>query len=338
MNRNLLTLVSFVLLSSVALGQGSKVELRSDSEIRGSIIRLGDVANISDRDRDRQEWLKEVEICLTPNGEEWLEAQFVRERMMLAGVNLNVVEVTGADRVRIQGRPFEKNVTVSAAKASYDQVDLQPSEVDLQPAVQEHVQRFMETNQTDKGLIRQCSVELSDEALNVIGKANSLGNISGLDLNKTGRQTCKIQVHTPNGYCFVPVNVAIQANARAIRVVRNIQSGETIQASDLEVVAVPQKARSDKWITETEAVVGMQAKQQILEGQLLSNYAVKKPTLVKRNETVTVYSIVDGLRIRSTAKALEEGALDQTILLERGKDKKKISGVVRAAGIVTVGE
>ncbi len=83
-------------------------------------------------------------------------------------------------------------------------------------------------------------------------------------------------------------------------------------------------------------VTGLIAKTTIQPGQALTARRLEMPTLVERNQLVTVETHVGKLIIRGQAKALSDGAAGQMILLLNVASDQKLSGIVRADGVVEI--
>jgi flagella basal body P-ring formation protein FlgA len=72
-----------------------------------------------------------------------------------------------------------------------------------------------------------------------------------------------------------------------------------------------------------DEVVGKAASRAVPAGSVLQAQSVCEATLVRRGEAVTVYVRRDGLRIRTTARAHDDGALGDRITVESMLSRKK---------------
>ena len=60
----------------------------------------------------------------------------------------------------------------------------------------------------------------------------------------------------------------------------------------------------------------------------------QSPRLVTRNQVVTVKFIQGGLEISTTARAMEEGGLNDTVSVLNINSRKMVTGVVQSGGWV----
>ncbi len=75
-------------------------------------------------------------------------------------------------------------------------------------------------------------------------------------------------------------------------------------------------------LTDLSMVVGQMAAVAIRPGMAISAHMIRPPLLVRRGDPVTVRVVIGDLSVRSVAKAVEDGALDDVITLRRqgGRD------------------
>ena len=135
----------------------------------------------------------------------------------------------------------------------------------------------------------------------------------------TGRQRFILTVPTKEGQVNLPIYADVSAPAMAIAVaIRQISRGAMITAADVElqkVGAVPAGARRAP-ITSLEQLIGMEARQAIQAGEIVLSDKVQAPLLVKRGDIVTVVSQSGGIRVRTTARARQDGAKGELVQVE----------------------
>jgi flagella basal body P-ring formation protein FlgA len=78
----------------------------------------------------------------------------------------------------------------------------------------------------------------------------------------------------------------------------------------------------------------MEAAQAIAAGTVLQKSHVRSPIMVRRGETIVVYSRAAGIRIRTAARAREDAALGDLVTVESLPDRKlytaKVCGLQEA--------
>ena len=85
-----------------------------------------------------------------------------------------------------------------------------------------------------------------------------------------------------------------------------------------------------------EQVEGMIARQTIAPGQVLSSYLLKRPTLVKRGQTIAITARQGDLVVRMKGKALSSGAAGERIQVRNINSKRVIEGLITSDGEVSV--
>lgn len=102
---------------------------------------------------------------------------------------------------------------------------------------------------------------------------------------------------------------------------RPLQRGETIRSADVELQeATGSPPQNAFW--QIDDVVGMETMRPFRAGQPIEASAVQPPVLVKRGETITVVALAAGVRVRTAAKALEDGRRGELILVQ-GADREQ---------------
>lgn len=95
-----------LLLAQYAQSGTATVQLQAEVKLAGPQVKLGDVAKITDRDRDRQLTLLALDLAtLVPDQELTLERSFIEIRILLAGYDPASVTVKGPDRITISPPP-----------------------------------------------------------------------------------------------------------------------------------------------------------------------------------------------------------------------------------------
>jgi flagella basal body P-ring formation protein FlgA len=120
----------------------------------------------------------------------------------------------------------------------------------------------------------------------------------------------------------------------AVSVDHPIERGQVLQASDLTVLRRP-KAQSGG-LADMKGAVGLAARRQLRPGQPIQVADLMKPTVVQRNDTVTLVYQAPGLMLTLRGQAQEAGALGDTINVLNAQTKRVVQGVVSGPGRVMV--
>jgi flagellar basal body P-ring formation protein FlgA len=124
------------------------------------------------------------------------------------------------------------------------------------------------------------------------------------------------------------------ATVDALTVDHPIERGQIIKASDVTVLRRP---RADNVVTDTNLVVGMQARHPLLPSQPLNTADLMKPEIVQRSDSVTIVYQAPGITLTLRGQAQEPGALGDTISVLNVESKRVVSGVVTGPDRINVG-
>jgi flagella basal body P-ring formation protein FlgA len=117
---------------------------------------------------------------------------------------------------------------------------------------------------------------------------------------------------------------------------RAVARGEVIKAADIAIERRPKAEASSEPITAGDQVVGLAVRQAMRSGQPLLRTQLMKPELVHRDATITLVYEVPGITITTRGKALEAGALGDTISVANIETKRTIQGTVSGPNRVTI--
>ena len=81
-------------------------------------------------------------------------------------------------------------------------------------------------------------------------------------------------------------------------------------------------------------VIGRDVRRTVYAGQEVSLSNTQAPRLVTRNQIVTVKYIRGGLEITTSARAMEEGGLDDLVTVLNLQSRKLVTGVIQQGGWV----
>ncbi len=125
------------------------------------------------------------------------------------------------------------------------------------------------------------------------------------------------------------------ATVDALTVDHPIERGQIIKASDVTVLRRPRV--DSNVVTDTNLVVGMQARHPLLPSQPLNTADLMKPEIVQRGDSVTIVYEVPGVTLTLRGQAQEAGALGDTVSVLNIESKRVVSGVVTAPDRINVG-
>lgn len=121
----------------------------------------------------------------------------------------------------------------------------------------------------------------------------------------------------------------------AVFLLRGVERGETLKASDVSVERRP-RAEIGADAAARDRTVGMQARRQLRAGVPLRNADVVKPDLVQRDQAVTLIYEAAGIYLTGRGKAMEGGADGDVISVMNLLSKRTVTGTVSGRGQVTI--
>jgi flagella basal body P-ring formation protein FlgA len=117
---------------------------------------------------------------------------------------------------------------------------------------------------------------------------------------------------------------------------RALARGEVIKAADLTMERRSKGETSGERITDVDQAVGRAVRQAMRAGQPLLRAQLMKPELVHRDTSVTLVYEVPGIMITTRGKALEPGAMGDTITVANVETKRTVQGTVTGPNRVTI--
>jgi flagella basal body P-ring formation protein FlgA len=127
------------------------------------------------------------------------------------------------------------------------------------------------------------------------------------------------------------------ADVSSVRIVvpaRDIARGETIADSDLSYAFIAANAIMPGTATTMNDVVGMQTRRVLRAGQSMRNDDVRPPLLVLKGTTVTMTFDAPGVTLTAIGRAMSEGGVGETVIVQNPASYRQISAVVTGAGTV----
>jgi flagella basal body P-ring formation protein FlgA len=147
----------------------------------------------------------------------------------------------------------------------------------------------------------------------------------------SGVQRLIVSVETAEGPASFPLEVRVSVPSMVVAASHPLSRGAIIHADDLTLVHGDAHDDSENGAFHAmEEAVGKQTTKTVAEGKVLTPDAVQAPLLVRRGDVVTVYARTAGIRIHTTARSKDDGALCDLVAVESLTDRKSFT--VRVCG------
>ncbi len=310
MNSHAGTLV--VLLVALAMGVPSalaaNVALRAKSNHQGTMVRLGDIADISTASTSELNDLSTTVLlpAPAPGTLQFLRRSQIRDLLAARGVDLGAISISGADVVEVGAAKPQAEVAAEGKETA-----LAPNRREIESSLHASIKKYL-SEQTGHDRWR---IEAPLDTADYLRLANLGFELKAEGGRKpfSGRQYFQFTGEHPDQEMIVVATVTrIQPVVASLR---KIEQGELIRATDLEIREHEGNLPSTAISTLAEAV-GMEARRSISEGSILQKSQLSAPLLVERGETVTVFARTAGITVRTFAVARQNGAQGELVQAE----------------------
>ena len=165
-------------------------------------------------------------------------------------------------------------------------------------------------------ILRQGEVR---ELLSLHGVAASSYHITGAERTRIVSDPNRPRQLTPD---FQSAPAAPAQLVHFVVAGRTLERGEVIRPMDVELRVVPPQQlpiaqrKRESWAESLDDVVGLEVTRPFQSGQALDVAALRRPLLVRRGEVVTVLARAEGVQVKTSARAMEQGALGDLITLQ----------------------
>ena len=318
---------------------------------RPSVVRLGDVAEIASADRTQGRQLAAIPLMPAPpaGSERFLSKREVADLLAAHGYDLREFQMEGAAQVAISTsgpkpgnndavsieQPMNRHAAILAGhvdgtpQSASDELTAATHREELNRAIASYLE-----SQTGRMGSWQVTCNMAERHVALLHAATSPVVCQGGREPWIGRQRFVISFSTAQSDVQIPVYAEVANESAQVAVaIRPIARGEVITAADVEMRSpelAPAIGRRSA-IDSVEQLVGMEAKQAIQMGDVILTDHVQAPILIKRGEEISVVSQSGGIRVRTTARARQDGARGQLVQVESMESKERYD--VRVVGL-----
>jgi len=333
-------LVALLVLSGFSVTEAATIQLKAQAEVNGSIIRLGDVADVYDLHPQNVQILRNITLAPAPVAGRTtrIDVDLVRSRLKANNVNLLAVEMSGKRNVQVRqigsgtlGTGGFQNVSQLSQQHRMQQL----SENQLKKSIQVYLQM-----QNHKVSLEEIQVGIRPEDRNALLAVQPQGyQITGGVPPWDRRQRLGVQTINAQGQ-IQQYEIALQLNERPTVVMAkyDIPRGQVLQADDLEERTVSHSTPMKDLAFNVEQLVGQEVKQPIRSGTPVRTTQLTAVEAVERGSMIKVYARARGIKVIKFYVAKQSGAIGEVIEVEslnknRGRGKRlhvKIVGINEA--------
>jgi flagella basal body P-ring formation protein FlgA len=337
-------IIALLALTIPLSAAGVEIKLREQVALTGSVVRLGDVAELSDEDAARTQELAAIMLFPTPapGTRQYLGAAQMRDILAANGVNVGDLKFSGAAAASLSAPAVDAAPTGDAAATASPETAVDAASKPDREAVVAHITAAIVRHLDEKTGHDLWDVKLDADAevLDMYWKFGPALTVAG------GREPWSGRMHFEIRGAQAPQ--AVRAYARVQRLemtvfaARSIAAGDFIRATDVVMRPAPaplpaHAARS------VDQVVGKEAVRVVREGAILLTANLKAPLMVRQGERVSIKARAAGVVVRTYATAQQNGCMGDLVQVQalEGKERyaARVSGLreleLFAAGTTT---
>jgi len=305
----IISTLAFVLTGSLA--SAAELTLRSDIRIVGDIVTLGDlfegageaakIAVFRSPALGKNGILnsRRIKVAARENGLTWLNPRFVEN--VVINRQANFIEL---DQIRIRIAEKISNEYPSQNSASQFEIAL---------------------NSKATPLVMRADVD-PDFEIEQFRYDRRSGRFSAVISGPVASSSARRMVYRGRAVEVIEVPVLAQALAR----------GQTIKPGYLETRKFPVRRINGRTVTEAVDLIGMAARRSLRPNSPIRKNDVEKPKIVRKNTLISVVYKVRSLLITFRGRALEDGALGETVSVFNSRSRRTIQATVTGPNAVTI--
>jgi flagella basal body P-ring formation protein FlgA len=320
-----LAAVLAIFVAAISSAPAAEIRLRAQCAAVGSVVTLGDVAEIVAADRRQAETLAAVELCPAPAApqQRFLRNRELQDLLVLRGVNLAEHQFSGASQTTVtssarSARPeVEKTVPLPALRQANRR---------MCEALLKYLQQQAAADQS-----WNVQIDLNDSQARLCADTGAAISLSGGKAPWTGTQHFEVTMKSARGSTRFELDARVTAPSARVVTTHAIIKGTVLRAGDVELQRDGVDESDAAAFSSVEEVLGRETTRAVPSGKVLTQDSLRAPLLVHRGDVVTVYVHSAGIRIRTTGRARDDGSQDELVavesLLDRSTYFARVNGV-----------
>lgn len=314
-NTSVGSFVALAALTFAAVQTGTAAELRLKTQCTpaAAIVTLGDVADIACPDGRQAAALAAIELFPAPGaGEERVvRVREIQDLLVLRGVNLVEHQFSGASEVAVEAAvaPPHPAAIRPISSAETARIKRRLCEV-LAKYLNEQT-----SSQQDWGV----EFELKEADARLFADPLAPIQIAGGAAPWTGSQRFQLAVAGKQGQApgkSATIDATVRVIAPVVVAVRSLARGAVLREGDVALQRVPAADKLPGSMHALEQALGHELVRAVGAGLPVTSDALRPPLAVHRGEVVTVLARAGGVRIRTNARARDEGSVGELVAVE----------------------
>ncbi len=310
------------------VARAAELQLRPECRASGPVVTLGDVADVLSSDSTESERLAAMELFPAPPSgtRRYLRVRELQDMLLARGVDLLEHRMCGASQVVVLAAEADDGAVEDADDEAVPTGVMERAARRIEAAVTRFLQARVSPTE-------RWTVEVQADPACARAVASEAGQLTvdGGAPPWLGAQRFGVTVERPRAPVRFEVDAEVSLARQRVVAARSLVRGKIIRASDVRLAPVGAMEEESEGFGSIDEVVGKQTTRAVPEGRVLDAGSLRQPLLVRRGEMITVYARSAGLRVRTTAKAREDGSLGDLIQVESPVDRAayfaRVSGI-----------
>ncbi|QDT66134.1 flagellar basal body P-ring formation chaperone FlgA [Calycomorphotria hydatis] len=323
--------------------EGAEVKFRSPVDVSGSMIRLGNVAEIADIDPATISRLESMTIGPAPaaGAEQTIPFETIRTRLRALGANLSQIEFSGPSVIHVRNG-------VASTKSRPDRthvVNDNTNDADRRLAeemVAEVIRVYVHAKAPDLGEVNVRMQLDTSQVMRVLASGRRGLDVTGGTAPWTGLQQFQLFAFgSGRSGAGVMVRCEIEQRPFVLTVAHHLPRGTIVNVQDLiwKQLSQNEVLRDEELatlVTDPKSVIGYEAVRNLKAGEVLKADVVRPAPLVRTNNVVTVVIERPGINLKRLMKARSDGKLGDTVMLEALEGRERVVATVTGFQEATV--
>lgn len=317
--------ILFVALLVASPALATEVVLRPRVEARGSVVLLGDIAEIACDNAALREQLSATPLIPSPTAgaQQYLRLAEIRDLVASRGVDVRDVRFGGTAVVMVMP---EAAAGAEPQKAPVPARPVISTEAEIQLASDQFAQAIRTYLQTQTGHdLWNVKVEADAKLIQLAQQLGGNIQFTGGEAPWIGRQ--RLSLMGPGNQPIALVYAKVERLEMTVFVVQPVKRGDLIRRSDVELRphlgALPAQAA-----IALDAVIGKEAVQGLRPDSIVQTNQVRSPIVVRRNERVSVRARAAGVSVRTYAMAQQDGGMGDLVMVQSIASKERYAARV----------
>ncbi len=316
MNRlvNTIGLVATLAVAALAVDStlAAEIRLRSQAAPRGTILTLGDVADVVSADEGERSRLASTELGPVGSQQRVYRVREIQDLLQSRGVNLVECRFTGSSQIAVDSAfDVKSNQDAPLSQQAYKRA---------QRRLRDSIVERIRAQSGDVGPW-DARFELTPELIRAAVNPSKSLSVEGGQKPWIGHQAFTVLVVDNAGTQRFPMAADVYGPAMVVAVSHSVAKGEVIRESDLISVRSDPSTVENGSVRDASEIVGKQAVKCIPDGKVVLQDDVQSQIMVRRGDVVTAFARSGGIVARTMVRARNDGSTGDLISVEGLKDK-----------------